>query len=177
MTEMCLQLHLWPSCFHTQERFVWCGAAPLKIDLQACDYIHAPLQSFWWPLHVSETLCGFFFFCLLPHRWFPLLLAVVKGLPDLLRWYTLAALHQGYLQPLSTWRTAMIIRPPPSLPLSPPVRLNGSHVSPRPPRLMYSLLIWKRLGRSVHFFFLLSGMWNIINRNCAVYMWLMSTIA
>lgn len=93
------------------------------------------------------------FFCLLPHRWFPLLLAVVKGLPDLLRWYTLAALHQGYLQPLSTWRTAMIIRPPPSLPLSPPVRLNGSHVSPRPPRLMYSLLIWKRLGRSVHFFF------------------------
>lgn len=111
---------------------------------------HVPLRSHWWVAPVSEALCvslrvalqtGFLLFWL--QQWKVYLKTALPMSSNLLCCATLAAPHQGYLQPLSAWRTAMILQPPPSLSLSHLLSDWIEFMSRQTPGLIYSLLIWK----------------------------------
>lgn len=121
-------LYHWNSCVLFFFFFSFMVCYNTKID---CRHEIAHFHSRWvsggWYMNDSMHVA----LCPLLHWWFPVILTVVKGLPDYCSAHeTLAAPHQGYLQPVSAWRTAASLWPPPSPPLSPPVSLNGSHVSP-----------------------------------------------
>ena len=100
---------------------IWCGR-------RACRYEHAPLQCFWWVLHVSDTVA-------------PQMIStppVVKGKKKL---YLTTSSRSCDPTLLAVGSTSGALHrwggdsddPPPSL--SPPVRLNGSHVSLRGPEV------------------------------------------
>lgn len=130
-------LHAGAEVVQLKHVFVWCGVTS-RNGLQACDCIHAPLQCFWWVVHVGETLCGSRL-----HRWFPVTWPLLcSSHPTCCggrRWQLFIRVICSHLaHDGQRWSSDL-------LPLSPSHLLSDwmEITSRQAPGLMYSLLIWK----------------------------------